>query len=152
MAEHTLTRKLSINRNIDEVFDFFSEAQNLQEICPPELNFNILTPLPIEVKKDTIIDYKLKLRGFPIKWKTRISDWNPPFSFVDESLKGPYKQWIHTHTFAENAEGGTEMEDIVRYRLPFEPVGDIALWFVRRELDYIFDFRQETVIRMLESD
>lgn len=92
MAEHILKRKITINRSIEDVFDFFSEAQNLQEMCPPKLDFHILTPLPFKIQKDTIIDYKLKLRGFPIRWQTLISDWNPPFSFVDESLKGPYKQ------------------------------------------------------------
>ncbi len=133
----------------NEVFDFFSDAGNLEQITPPELNFRITTPQPFEISEGTLIDYKLSLRGVPITWKTLISEWNPPHSFVDESLKGPYKQWIHTHRFSENDNGETEMEDIVRYRLPFEPLGDLVHWYVKRELKYIFDFRENAVVKLL---
>ena len=152
MAEHTLRRLLTINRDRESVFDFFSDAENLQVICPPELDFTILTPRPIEIQKGTLIDYKLKLRGFPIKWRTLISEWDPPNSFVDESLRGPYKQWIHTHTFTDNPDGGTDIEDVVRYRLPLEPLGDLGHWIVKRELKYIFDYRQEMVAKMLDPE
>ena len=133
------------------MFDFFADAGNLESITPPELNFRISTTQPFEIQKGTLIDYKLKLRGLPITWQTLISRWNPPHSFIDESLKSPYKQWIHEHIFTENMDGGTEIKDIVRYRLPLEPLGDIAHWFVRRELDYIFDYRGKTVIKMLQA-
>jgi ligand-binding SRPBCC domain-containing protein len=78
-----------------------------------------------------------------------ISEWNPPYSFVDKSLKGSYKQWIHKHIFTENENGGTDIEDIVRYRLPFEPLGDIGHWLVRKELENIFDYRQKIVEQTL---
>lgn len=149
MAEHILRRSQTLNQSIDEVFDFFSSAANLEKITPPELNFQITTPQPFEISKGTLIDYKLSLRGIPITWQTLISEWNPPYSFIDESLKGPYKQWIHQHTFIANENGGTDMEDIVRYRLPFEPLGDLAHWFVKRELDYIFNYRKTAVVRLL---
>jgi ligand-binding SRPBCC domain-containing protein len=151
MAEHILTRKLTLNLPIERVFDFFADAGNLERITPPELNFHITTPQPINIKKNTLIDYQLKLRGLPIKWQTIISEWNPPHVFVDEALKSPYKQWIHRHTFTEIEPGVTLIEDEVRYRLPLEPLGDLALWFVRRELNYIFDFRQKKVAEILQK-
>jgi len=151
LAEHILDRKFSINLPRKRVFDFFADAQNLESITPPELNFRITTPQPIKIQKGALIDYKLKLRGLPITWQTLISRWDPPNSFVDESLKSPYKQWIHEHIFTENAAGGTDIEDLVRYRLPLEPLGDIAHWFVRRELNYIFDFREKAVIKLLKA-
>lgn len=149
MAEHILTRNLTLDLPIEKVFEFFSDAVNLERITPPELNFRIVTPQPIDLKKGSLIDYKLKLRGIPMTWKTLISEWNPPYSFVDEALKSPYKQWIHRHTFAENEKGETEIEDEVRYRLPFEPLGDVAHFYVRKELNYIFDFRQKAVAEIL---
>jgi len=97
--EHILTRSLTLNLPIEQVFDFFADAGNLERITPPELNFKITTTQPIDTKKGTLIDYQLKLRGLPIKWQTIISEWNPPYVFVDEALKSPYKQWIHRHTF-----------------------------------------------------
>jgi len=149
MAEHTLTRSITISRPLREVFDFFADAGNLERITPPELNFHIITPRPIEIEKGTLIDYSLKLRGLPMKWKTEISVWDPPFEFVDQQLNGPYKQWIHRHRFTELEKGKTLIDDEVRYRLPLEPLGDVVHFIVRRELDYIFDHRQKTVAELL---
>ena len=109
MPEHILERKQIIQHPRDEVFEFFANATNLERITPPELNFHIITPQPIDIKKGALIDYTLKLRGIPITWKTEITQWNPPFDFIDSALKSPYKQWIHLHTFeeGENGEGNT---------------------------------------------
>lgn len=145
MAEHILERTQIIKRPRQEVFDFFADALNLEQITPPELNFHIITAQPIEVKKGTLIDYTLKLRGIPLIWKTEITEWNPPHSFVDTALKSPYKQWIHLHSFAEGENGETVMTDYVRYRLPFEPFGDLANWYVKKELAYIFDYRYKVI-------
>lgn len=149
MAEHTLTRSITISRPLREVFDFFADAGNLERITPPELNFHIITPQPIDIEKGTLIDYSLKLRGLPMKWRTEISVWDPPFEFVDQQLSGPYKQWIHRHRFTELEKGKTLIEDEVRYRLPLEPLGDVVHFIVRRELNYIFDHRQKTVAELL---
>ena len=152
MAEHILTRKLTLDLPIEKVFDFFADAGNLERITPPELNFKIITTQPIDIKKGALIDYQLKLRGLPLTWKTIISTWNPPHIFVDEALKSPYKQWIHRHTFTAISENRTLIEDEVKYRLPLEPLGDLAHWFVRRELNYIFDFRQKAVKEILQPE
>jgi ligand-binding SRPBCC domain-containing protein len=149
MAEHILIRSLMLDLPRQEVFEFFADAGNLELITPPELNFHIITPQPINIDKGTLIDYKLKMRGFPVKWRTEISVWEPPFRFVDQQLRGPYRQWIHTHTFTELSPTQTLMEDEVRYRLPFEPLADIAHFFVKSELAYIFDYRQKVVAEML---
>ena len=151
MAEYILKRELTLDLPRTEVFDFFADAGNLERITPPELNFHIITPQPIDIRKGALIDYRLKLRGFPVTWRTEISVWEPPFRFVDQQLKGPYKQWIHTHTFTEIDPGTTLIEDEVRYRLPMEPLGDIAHFMVRRELEYIFDYRQKAVAEMLQK-
>jgi len=149
MAEHILTRELTLDLPRREAFEFFANAANLERITPPELNFHIITPQPIVIEQGTLIDYKLSMRGLPMKWRTEISVWNPPFEFVDQQLSGPYRQWIHRHTFTEAGPSKTFMLDEVRYRLPFEPFGDLAHFFVRRELDYIFDYRQKTVAEIL---
>ena len=93
----------------------------------------------------------MKMRGFPVKWRTEISEWNPPHLFVDRALKSPYNQWIHCHTFTELSKNQTLIEDKVRYRLPLEPLGDLAHWVVRRELNYIFDFRQKAIVKFLNK-
>ena len=149
MAEHILTRTLTLDRPIAEAFEFFGDAANLERITPPELGFHIITPQPIDIKQGVLIDYQLKLHGIPIKWRTEISVWEPPFRFVDQQLRGPYSQWIHTHTFTEIEPNKTQIDDEVRYRLPLEPLGDIAHFIVAGQLKYIFDYRQKIVAELL---
>jgi ligand-binding SRPBCC domain-containing protein len=142
MKSHYLVTTTIIDKPIGEMFDFFSKAENLNKITPPELSFNILTPLPFEMKKGTLIDYKIKLNGIPMKWKTKISVWEPPFRFIDEQLKGPYVKWIHEHRF-ESLGNKTRMTDTIEYLSPgwiLEPV--INKLFVENKVKAIFNYRE----------
>jgi len=130
------------------VFAFFADAANLERMTPPQLGFTILTPQPIEMKKGAQIDYRIKLYGIPMKWKTVIEEYDPDDRFIDVQLKGPYAMWRHTHTFVD-VEGGTQLGDRVVYELPFGPLGRVVhAAFVRRQLAQIFDHR-ERVMREL---
>jgi ligand-binding SRPBCC domain-containing protein len=124
----------------NEIFEFFSDAFNLERITPPWLQFRVITPAPIEMQVDTRIDYRLQIHGISMLWKTRITAWNPPQSFVDEQIGGPYRRWIHEHRFSEQA-GGTFCEDFVRYA----PTGGALInkLFVERDVREIFAFRSE---------
>ena len=147
---HTLRREQTLPGSPEDVFPFFADAGNLEAITPPELKFDIVTPRPIEMGEGTLIEYRLKLRGLPISWLTRIEVWEPGVRFVDQQMRGPYTLWHHTHEFEATADGSTLMRDVVRYALPFGPLGEIAhRLFVRRDLDRIFDFRTEEVARRM---
>lgn len=148
---YTLERDQLIPLTREKVFEFFSDAFNLERLTPPFLNFQILTPAPIDIKKDTLIDYRIRLFGIPMRWRTRIERFEPDDAFVDNQIRGPYTLWHHTHTF-ETTDEGTLMRDIVRYRLPLGPLGAIAHWlFVRRTLEAIFNYRRDALDDALES-
>lgn len=151
MAEHILHSDLTVELPRAEVFEFFSNAGNLEQITPPELNFHILTPQPIVIQRGTLIDYQLSLYGLPMRWRTEITAWDPPNEFVDTQLSGPYAQWIHRHKFTELTPCKTLIEDEVKYRLPLEPFGDLAHFIVRRQIERIFSFRQKVVAELLEG-
>jgi ligand-binding SRPBCC domain-containing protein len=139
-----LERELFVPSPLSEVFPFFADAHNLERLTPTWLSFKILTPPPIQMGVGTLIDYRIKLYGVPMRWRTLISAWEPPHRFVDEQLRGPYSVWWHEHLFEER-DGGTLLRDRVRYRAPF---GFIAHpLFVRAELDKIFSFRHEVIRR-----
>ena len=128
----------------ERVFDFFSDAFRLEQVTPPWLNFKILTQAPIELRDGSLIDYQIRLHGIPLRWRTEISSWDPPYSFTDRQLRGPYKLWEHLHTF-EEVDGGTVTTDCVRYKAIG---GRFANWLmVERDLRKIFEYRRQ---RMLE--
>jgi ligand-binding SRPBCC domain-containing protein len=138
---HTLTMSTQLPGSPDSLFPFFADASNLSRLTPSELGFQILTPLPIEMREGTLIDYKIGLWGVPMKWRTRIASWNPPFFFSDEQLRGPYRIWHHTHEFAPDGNGGTIMTDTVKFRPPLEPLSLVAYPLIAWQLRRIFRFR-----------
>ncbi|MFO0863777.1 MAG: SRPBCC family protein [Gemmataceae bacterium] len=149
MRVRTLIVEMWLPLPIGQVFDFFSDARNLDAITPPWLHFRILTSLPIEMKPGALIDYQLRVRGLPIRWRTEITHWDPPHRFVDRQLKGPYRQWIHEHSF-EEVDGGTLIRDKVDYAVPgwfLEPI--IHALFVGPDVRKIFSYRQEKIRELL---
>ena len=125
---------------LEKVFPFFADAFNLEAITPPWLNFEVLTPRPFQMQQGRLIDYKLRLHAIPIKWKTEISVWEPPNRFVDRQLSGPYRLWVHEHTF-ESYNGGTRVVDRVEYQVPGGAL--VHALVVRRDLNRIFTYRRK---------
>lgn len=145
MQEYVLEQRQIIPRPLDEVFPFFADAGNLERITPDWLHFEIVTPRPIVMEVGTRIEYRIRWRFVSLAWLTEIIEWNPPYSFVDVQLRGPYALWHHTHRF-EPVPEGTLMTDIVRYGLPWGLIGRLAHWLtVRRDLERIFAYRKEVI-------
>jgi ligand-binding SRPBCC domain-containing protein len=124
---------------VEEVFPFFADARNLEELTPPFLRFQVLTPPPISMAAGTRIDYRLRLHGIPIRWQSEITAWEPMRMFVDEQRRGPYRAWIHTHRFTAK-DGGTLVEDEVRYDVPGGAL--VNALFVRNDVARIFAYRE----------
>lgn len=144
-ATYLLRARVKLQQPIDEVFPFFSQAENLGLLTPPNMSFQILGQNPDTMRDGTLIDYRIQLGPLPLRWRTRIERWLPGERFVDSQLKGPYRSWWHEHIF--EAEGdATWMEDRVYYRPPLGLLGRIAHGlFIRRQLERIFGYRRQAV-------
>ncbi len=145
---YQLIREQWLPRPIEEAFAFFSRPENLEEITPPLLGFHI-----VRTEKDlhagSLIEYKLRIRGLPMRWLTEIEVWEPPYRFVDNQLRGPYKRWHHEHRFAEK-DGGTLICDCVDYALPFGVLGQMVhSLMVRRDVETIFEYRRKRLEELL---
>lgn len=149
MTVHVLEREQFVGRPLDEVFEFFSAARNLERLTPPWLRFEVLGPEPIEMRAGTRIDYRLTVHGVPVRWTSRIELWEPGLAFVDRQERGPYQLWHHRHEF-EALGDATLVRDLVRYELPLGPLGTIGrMLFVQRDLDNVFAFRRLAVAEVL---
>ncbi|MDZ4805252.1 MAG: SRPBCC family protein [Candidatus Eisenbacteria bacterium] len=138
-----------VDRSLEAVFPFFADPHNLERITPAFLKFKVLSMDTPTIESGTLLRYRLKLHGLPIHWTTRIKDWNPPHSFRDVQLSGPYRLWDHTHRF-ERREGGTLMTDIVRFRTPFDILRRTPLLsWINRDVEAIFRYRQTVIETML---
>ena len=119
-------------------------------ITPPHLNLKVTNEIyGDEVYSGQVMTYKVKpLLGIPFSWMTEIRHVEPLKYFVDEQRKGPYKLWHHQHHF-KTIEGGTEMIDIVHYRLPMGLLGSMANeWMIKKELRKIFSYRYNKIIEL----
>lgn len=126
---------------LDGTFAFFADAGNLQRLTPPWLQFSIRTPTPLRMRVGLEIDYRLRLYGVPLVWRSRIDVWEAGICFVDRQVVGPYLWWRHEHRFQPTADG-TRVIDHVEY-LPR------AAWLtggrVRHDVERIFRYRQDAL-------
>jgi ligand-binding SRPBCC domain-containing protein len=145
MKEELLVATQDVPASRAEVFVFFSNPANLEVLTPPWLGFRILSPEPLPVEEGAVYDYRILLRGLPLRWRTLIEAWEPRHRFVDRQIQGPYALWHHTHTFADLPGGGTRLTDCVRYRLGFSLLGRMLLPLARKEVERIFAYRQNVI-------
>lgn len=148
MTIHSFEGELWLPVPREKLFPFFADARNLEVITPPWLNFHILTPGEIPMCVGALIDYTLRIHGLPVRWRTEITGWNPPHSFVDEQRRGPYRFWRHTHTFTDK-DGGTHCHDRVEYAVPGGAL--VNKLFVQRDVKTIFAYRAEALKKHFAS-
>ena len=149
LMQYELIDHFIVKADEQATWAFFSDAANLPAITPPWLAFKILTPAPIRIEADSLLDYTIKWFGLPIHWRTRIIDWVPPRMFIDLQIKGPYTLWHHQHMFTPSPEG-TICRDRVIYQLPLGWLAWPAQrWVVRKQLLEIFRFRRKVIAERL---
>lgn len=138
-----------VRRPLDEVFPFFSDARNLEQITPDDMGFRVLTPGPLEMRVGLLIDYRVKAFGLPMRWRSEITRWEPRECFVDVQRKGPFRYWEHLHTFEEvslDGEPGVRLGDEVHYAVPGGSL--VHRLLVRGLNERVFRYRAEVMDRL----
>jgi ligand-binding SRPBCC domain-containing protein len=146
---YQLDDRFIVKADMDTVWRFFGDPQNLARITPAHLGFTVLTPSPITMQRDTVLDYTIRWAGLPVKWRTIITEWEPPRYFADLQARGPYAQWLHRHAF-ESSDEGVICSDRVLYKMPGGLIGRaMNALVVKRQLTNIFRFRRDQISKEL---
>ena len=139
MKTHHLETELWLPHPRARIFQFFADPKNLERITPDWLHFEILTPLESKIGQGALLDYRLRLRGIPLRWQSEIAVWDPPCRFVDRQIKGPYSLWVHEHTFTP-ANNGTLVGDRVEYAALGGRL--VHKYLIEPDLEKIFRYRK----------
>jgi hypothetical protein len=147
-----LERTTILHASLADVFDFFSDARNLAHLTPPSMHFRIVSAPDRPLREGDRTRYRMRIAGIPVGWTTLITAWREHESFSDLQERGPYRYWLHTHSFRQTSPEVVEMHDRVEYELPFGPLGRLfGGWFVRRQLAAVFDYREEAIRHRFET-
>jgi ligand-binding SRPBCC domain-containing protein len=138
METYHLQTEIWLARPRRQVFEFFADPRNLERITPPWLSFEIVTPPDTRIETGTVLEYRLRLRRLPLRWRSEIAAWEPPRRFVDRQIKGPYSLWVHEHRF-EECDDGTVVIDRVEYAVPGGRL--VQRFLVAPDLKEIFRYR-----------
>jgi ligand-binding SRPBCC domain-containing protein len=150
MADHVLETRVWLARPRPQVFAFFADPTNLARVSPPALRLRLLTP-GVTLAAGAVLDFRIVWLGLPLRWRTYIREFDPPYRFVDVQVRGPWARWEHRHRFLEE-DGGTWIEDRVTYRPPLGPLGHVLhAAVVHRQLRQAWEFRHARVAELLEA-
>ena len=150
---YTLSREQYVTSTLAEAWDLLKNPANLDLITPEDLQFQIISPVPEEMFDGLIVEYRIKIPWFGMRtWIAEIKHIKEMHSFVDEQRIGPYSFWYHYHQL--DAEGGRiKLTDRVYYEVPYWVFGTIIhFFFIRKTLKRIFDYRQQRLAEILNSE
>ena len=157
MADYVLERRCWLPRPRAEVFQFFAEPRNLALVQPPGAHLRWLSAPPAGLAAGAVLDFRVRVLGWPMRWRVMIREFDPPYRFVDVQLLGPFARWEHRHRFVagpldEGRPGvaGTWVKDRLTYRLPLGRLGNLAHALAAgRQITAVFDHRDRRLLELL---
>lgn len=147
MKVYKFVKKQHVNVSQKTAWNFFSAPNNLKEITPDYMGFDILDTEEEKMYPGQIISYFVSpLFCIKMRWTTEITHVVEPHYFVDEQRFGPYSFWHHKHFINESPNGGLDLVDIIHYGVPFGFIGRIAnSIIVRKKIEEIFNYRTKKI-------
>lgn len=113
MREFEYSSRQGVAAPVEVVFAYLSDVRNLNELTPSFMRFEIVSPLPVEMRVGTRIEYGLRFRGLRFRWQNEITVWNPPSRFAYEQRNGPFRRWSHEHWFEGKSPGSVTCDRVV---------------------------------------
>jgi len=142
MKVRVVKRTQTVPLPIEETFKFFSNPRIVEMLTPSSMRFRLVGEKLDSLKTGTVLNYRFYLYRIPIRWRIRIESADPPNSFVDVQLKGPFAHWRHSQTFLAAGKESTEVRDRYEFGLRFGRVGEFAYqMFVKAKIRQMFDYR-----------
>jgi ligand-binding SRPBCC domain-containing protein len=145
----TIIKSSYINCDVQSLFDFHLDTNNLTYITPPDTKVELLTknfkPVQSEILKIKSTKYFI-----PMNWEVKIEKIDSPNLLVDVALKSPFAFWEHKHIFIKH-KNMTELKDVITYKLPFGFFGNLFDFLIRRDIEKMFDFRHKITKEILEK-
>ncbi len=145
----TFIKSSYINCDTKSLFDFHLDTNNLTKITPTNIKVELLTknfkPVVSQVLKIKSTKYFI-----PVMWEVKIEKIEEPNLLVDIALKSPFKFWEHKHIFI-NHGNFSELKDVIIFKMPFGILGDLLSFFVKKDLQNMFDYRHKITKNILEN-
>ena len=101
------------------------------------VRFNKIEPLA----EGSIADFIIWLGPIPVHWKAKHSDVDPNNGFIDTQVEGPFKYWVHRHSFVVINEGVTEVKDEIQAKFSRHPYRGMVGRLMWVNLPTLFAFR-----------
>jgi ligand-binding SRPBCC domain-containing protein len=137
-----------VPRPVAEVFAFFRDPTNLVKISPPELHMRLVEGPP-QLERGSRIVLKGRRWGIPQRVVSEVTDFEPPRTFTDVQVEGPFGKWAHTHRF-EEVPGGTRLADRIDYEPPGGLLGRVVTAaMIERDLRGVFEYRSGKIKELL---
>ena len=145
----TFEKTSFINCDIEKLFAFHLDMKNLKAITPLDTKVELLNKDFIP-KEGAVLKIRTVKNFIPTTWEVEIAKLQKPNLLLDIALKSPFKYWEHSHVFTKKGSV-CELKDIVKYELPFGKVGELFDFFIKKELQNMFDFRHRITKGLLEE-
>ena len=91
--------------------------------------------------------FRIKLGPITFKWVAKHFGYIHNRQFQDKMIKGPFKKWIHTHSFIPQEQNQCIIEDKIDYMLRFGKIGSkIIQKRIQNYLNQLFIYRERILV------
>jgi uncharacterized protein len=129
----------------------FAGTLSLERYCVCRRPVEVIEPSP-GIRDGDRGSLRVRMGPLRLRWEFEHRNYVEGRQFQDVQTRGPFKRWIHTHTFAPDGANACRLEDRIEYELPF---GFLGRWFaagmVRRKLERLFEYRHRVTAEAMAS-